>query len=833
MSKLYTYSSDYDPVAHGAKCMNCPARKLDPVRPAPTRDPKLVLLLSSPSEIEAAKGRFLSGESGAHMKKMLAAHELSEHDVHVTAATLCRTPRHFQWKQKKVMVECCRPRLLKELEAQPCRTICAAGPEACEAVLKQHTVKKLVGALTPCSCGFESYTAIPVWRPRGALVTEPHFRPVFQRYLDRALGAARGGVRSVPWPEIHTEVNDATVAALEGLLARNTHVGLDLETAGTDPLYVPTMCIGVADRHVSVCIPWEDYKSRNYDILGIKDRGPIGVKLHELMLKLLNSGRYFVTQNGQHDILGLERHGIFLENGFDTWIAHVVAFPELSGYHGLEDIALMMRPYERWKTEFKASTDAKGAAAFVERDETTLRTYCAKDCWVTQDLEEYLRACLAGVHRGMEIYEDYFAQDVIAAKARRIGLRIDLGAVKKHGDTLRSKLYGRRQTLRLIGIRNDIDDYNPSSNAQTAELLFGKLGAPKVKVNLASGAASVDEEVLTKLQESDDRRVVQVAKTLWYYRSYSKLYSTYVRKLLDKGESILRPTPNVCAAKTGRWAYNDPNVHTIPKPKYKINEDGSKTLVAAGLRDIFVAREGMWIVEADYATLELRILAVLAQDEKFLQWFADGTDAHTETAKALFSSGEEAQRQLAKVCNYNFAYGPADKNSLAVGCWRVMRNDFPNLSLRVVTKAVKDWYGEHPAIDKWRDEGYDQARRLGYSEEVLSGVRRHYYGLVEITKTANFPIQSFAATLIKRALVRVAARLNWSVEWLLLQVHDALILEGPDPVRLCTILKEEMEAPVEVFGKPYSFPVDFKVGKSWGHAVEYSTIEEVAKACRG
>jgi DNA polymerase I-like protein with 3'-5' exonuclease and polymerase domains len=65
-------------------------------------------------------------------------------------------------------------------------------------------------------------------------------------------------------------------------------------------------------------------------------------------------------------------------------------------------------------------------------------------------------------------------------------------------------------------------------------------------------------------------------------------------------------------------------------------------------------------------------------------------------------------------------------------------------------------------------------------------------------------------------MLRIRARLNEN-ERILLQVHDSLVLEGPDWRRLVRIMVEEMQRPIEICGMSVSFLVEVQYGTNWGH----------------
>jgi len=93
-----------------------------------------------------------------------------------------------------------------------------------------------------------------------------------------------------------------------------------------------------------------------------------------------------------------------------------------------------------------------------------------------------------------------------------------------------------------------------------------------------------------------------------------------------------------------------------------------------------------------------------------------------------------------------------------------------------------------------------------------------YLGQVKYTEPANYRVQGFAASLMNLACESLDAQLEWDAgEAMLAQVHDAAFLEGDYPERLKGYLQKAMTRTIEHNGLTMHFPIDLKVGTSWGH----------------
>lgn len=247
------------------------------------------------------------------------------------------------------------------------------------------------------------------------------------------------------------------------------------------------------------------------------------------------------------------------------------------------------------------------------------------------------------------------------------------------------------------------------------------------------------------------------------------------------------------------------------------------------LRDLFRSREGNYLVSADYSAAELKALALLANDTVLIEAFAKGWDVHRMNARDLFGyqtlaevSNEE--RDTAKIVVFGMNYG---------GGYETIHGQvapkYPHITPQMVKLLIQRWYAAHPAIKQWQDMKLQQALDNGYVEDIMTGARFNFYGDIKVPVIYNFPIQSLVAWRVKKSMKDIDARLNWETEFILMQIHDDIVLEGRSWARLARILKQEMEKPVLINGVNFSFTVEIKIGTNWAHLVK---LPEVMKACQ-
>ena len=145
------------------------------------------------------------------------------------------------------------------------------------------------------------------------------------------------------------------------------------------------------------------------------------------------------------------------------------------------------------------------------------------------------------------------------------------------------------------------------------------------------------------------------------------------------------------------------------------------------------------------------------------------------------------------------------------------------------------WYADRPEVRAWQERQHATALETGYTTTLMGRRRRlKSFGGARLSmkdrgsvlrQAINTPVQGGAADVVMLAMIKLAedARLR-ALGWdLLLQVHDEVMLEGPEEsaADALEIVKECMENPFDGFGlKPLRvrLEVDAKSAKTWFQA---------------
>ena len=278
-----------------------------------------------------------------------------------------------------------------------------------------------------------------------------------------------------------------------------------------------------------------------------------------------------------------------------------------------------------------------------------------------------------------------------------------------------------------------------------------------------------------------DRSRVKTARTF---------YRTYLRLMVREGAYwVIHPSYRQIGADTGRFSCADPNLQNVPKR-------GPNGDLLLGVRGPFGPRPGYVWLHFDYKGQEARIWADEANDPVMLELFRQDEDPYVYLVKEikrvtgidvaeLYPDDPDPAKMARQTCKNNFLgklYGEAAK-TMALAF-----NTTPENGLRIV-QAMSSTF---PRIEPYMKEMKAVARRDG-------GIRNRYGQLVKIRlmlspytgrpellvhKAVNYVIQSDAARMMKRSMIRITRWLHECQKMrlltgcgLVMQVHDELVIE--------------------------------------------------------
>ena len=386
------------------------------------------------------------------------------------------------------------------------------------------------------------------------------------------------------------------------------------------------------------------------------------------------------------------------------------------------------------------------------------------------------------------------------------GIEVDVKALEIFSKELAKNITSLEKKIRDIAG----EEVNVNSPSQLAHVLFETLQLSTKHIKKTKTGFSTAAPELEKLM--DEHEIVPMISE---YRELAKLQSTYVEALpkLVAKDGRVHTTYNQTVAATGRLSSSDPNLQNIP----------IRTELGREIRKAFVAAKDCVLVSADYSQIELRLVAILANDRPFIDAFLAGADIHTRTASEVWEVEESEvtkdQRRAAKAINFGIMYGMGPRSlSRSTGLTMVEAKTFIEKYFQI-HHAVRDYLDT--LKQNAHDDGFVQTHfgRRRYFPDINSGVQMLVAQSERMAQ--NMPIQGTQADIVKMAMLSVDGWLKHSKlkANILLQVHDELVLEvaTEDVDMVCHGLKEMMEG-VATFEVPLL--VEVKAGQNWGEMEE-------------
>lgn len=439
---------------------------------------------------------------------------------------------------------------------------------------------------------------------------------------------------------------------------------------------------------------------------------------------------------------------------------------------------------------------------FADVDLETAASYSSEDSDFTLQLWNHFESRLKEENLSELFWNMEMKVLPILAQMEANGIHIDSNYLKDYAVELKNQLSSiEKEIFSLAG-----HEFNIASPKQLGTVLFEEKKLPVGKKTKTG--YSTDTSVLEELSELDP-----LPAKILEYRAKAKLLSTYIETLPEQADTdgLVHTTFMQTGTATGRLSSKDPNLQNIPVR----SEEGRR------IRTAFTAKKGTVLISADYAQIELVVLAHLSGDKNLCDAFNNNVDVHKSTASLIYGVAMNdvtpEMRRSAKTLNFGLMYGMG-AFSLAkdLGIGRGQAKDF-----------IDNYFAVYSGVKNFFDENVRHAEETGYIKTIFDRRRKilainsknkmEKEGAIRVAK--NSPIQGSAADIVKKAMIDVAQALKatQSKARLLLQVHDELIFECPDDENAISdaiaLIRDKMEHAVKL-----SVPlrVSIEHGKNWG-----------------
>lgn len=474
----------------------------------------------------------------------------------------------------------------------------------------------------------------------------------------------------------------------------------------------------------------------------------------------------------------------------------------------------------------KTFVKERKTVTFDERPEETLQG-CSKDAWATWALN-------AKWEQEMSQYEDIMAKERVVCRVlmdmKRRGMPVSQRKLKLARQSTLLPMADIEEAFTKIGI-------DPASRDDFAEWFW------KGKTNLQTtptGKLSTKGEVLRE-HATEEQQELTEGFIEWHQ------LDTYNSTYLDAwaGQEFIHANLNQTGTASWRYSCSQPNLQNVPKKGSKI----------VPLYQLFEAPEGYTFISADYSQIELRVLAVLTQDENLLNVYRSGGDLHSETVEALTVQGVfekrgpeyvlreglsdteiahilDTQRRFGKTLNFGIPYGLSGYGYAKRTGMRKMvtRNRWgrptpPHLEPdeQAGSEFVEAWYARFPGVRTWQSEVQAHGEEHGY---VLAsdgrplwvhGMRAEYTQIRHHAEKqcGNFPIQFHATEIMKEAMRRCP-------DYLVMSVHDELLYLVP--LEIAQEYHDYLSEALVDHRDEIPYTIDIHMGRSWG---DIKNIEDI------
>ncbi len=294
--------------------------------------------------------------------------------------------------------------------------------------------------------------------------------------------------------------------------------------------------------------------------------------------------------------------------------------------------------------------------------------YSASDSECTWKLfVEYYQRLLAQPHLWTLYCEEVEPGIHALIPAEQRGHYIDKNKIK----VLKEQYEGEKDEL-IHKIRSETwPDFNPNSPIQVQKAIIDAGFEEEIRDKKAASGYTTSKAKLMELKEE-----CELAEWILKYRTTTKMIGTYLN-VIEEGidnDGRFRPSFLIHGTESGR--YSCPVFHQTPRV------DDQRT---DNIKDVYSTEEGRTLVYFDYSQVELRVLAILANDIEMIKIFYpdnlqtpapdDAADIHSATAETILGplvSGPVSKfnrQNCGKNVNFGIAYGSEGHRLVETGQW--------------------------------------------------------------------------------------------------------------------------------------------------------------------
>lgn len=572
------------------------------------------------------------------------------------------------------------------------------------------------------------------------------------------------------------------------------HLFLDFETTSRDD-DLDALSPWRHCHAAGFAVTWDDHTGAYYIPVGHRSLSWNVNKQRALdwLRELIRRSKYWTNHNVKYDA-----HVLYNDCGIDSLAyleAHVCTVVQTKildsdrqfrGGYGLDALSasLLHEDISGYEAELKGCLGKSKDYGVVPAD--IMGKYACQDVLTNRRLKRYLDANLPAESSPVIETEIALTSELIRMERRGLLVKpIEVSIAKLH--TLKQLVELEMSLHKEVGYM-----FSPGSNPDCYDVLCNHYGLPVLawtqKDDGSQGGPSFDKDTLAKYAARIDAPQ-KVVEDLLTYRSLSTFKSLFLETFerlaitVDHEYAVLHPDHNQCV-RTGRMSVKTPNTQ---------QQDGrSKRLFKPG--------RGMAYMSCDASQIEFRTIAHYTQDKAIIDAYIANPDVDFHQRVAEMCG---VKRRPAKTVNFSVAFGQGrgatvellstDKDivsSIADAINELVRlgdlqPEGRERAFRAMARqrgeAVYDKYhATFPDIRRVARDAAHAAERRGFVRNIRG--RRRYLPPEHAHKAFNTLNQSSAADIIKERMVALASELRGTPIEIVTQVHDEVLMVGPEEI---------------------------------------------------
>lgn len=440
--------------------------------------------------------------------------------------------------------------------------------------------------------------------------------------------------------------------------------------------------------------------------------------------------------------------------------------------------------------------------------------YNGLDCCVTMEVFEEIAPQLDNLTSSVYAFERELQAPILEMSMR--GVLVDQHERQRAIALYESQIGAVQSNLQRIlidglGFR---PGFNWRSPDQVKELFYGVLQLPEIKKD---GRPTTERDALEKLGNNYFLAEPLVNHIL-FLRDIAKKVSTLKTEIDPDGR--MRTTYNIGGTNTGRLSSSFSVFDT----------GGNLQNWEEQLRRIFISDPGMKFAYIDLEQAESRAVGAiiwnLFHDGRYLDACESG-DLHTTVCRltnpALPWTGDLAKdKEIAETPFYR-QHSYRHMNKVLGHGTNYLGTPFTmEKHTKIAKRAISEFQGKYftafPGIPMWHQWVRDQLRINGFLISLMNR-RRWFFGRRTEDETIRAAVaydpQGSVGDILNTGMLHV-----WraNVCQLLLQIHDAILIQYPDELEdeVVPAVRELIRVSVELkHGRTLTIPTDAKVGWNW------------------